>query len=270
MSDLNFAERIKLERLLGMQGGYVLTFSNSTFSEFVAEAAGLDIYDERFARKGTSKANRLRVLWEDEPNHVVGKLLAELLECAKQLNPAPPPAEFEACERIAARLREGASVEALDAIAAEDGERDFELLVREVRNAINRNEPEAGLDRLHTYVSKLLRKYASRHGLTPTRDDPLHSVMGAYAKVLRSEGLIATPITDRFLQTTVSLLEAFNRVRNDHSLAHDNSTMTRAESMLIFNHVCGTVRFIRTLEEQSARSRGTPAPFADGLEDTPL
>ena len=32
-------------------------------------------------------------------------------------------------------------------------------------------------------------------------------------------------------------MEAFNKVRNDESLAHDNPTLSYDESLLIFNHV---------------------------------
>jgi hypothetical protein len=35
MSDLTALEKRKLEKLLGMDSGYVLNFSNKTFAEFV-------------------------------------------------------------------------------------------------------------------------------------------------------------------------------------------------------------------------------------------
>jgi hypothetical protein len=41
---------------------------------------GLDIHDERFTISGTSKANKLRSLWKIEPDHLVGKLLTDLID----------------------------------------------------------------------------------------------------------------------------------------------------------------------------------------------
>ena len=43
MSDLTSIEKRKMEKLLGMGGGYVLDFSNTTFDEFVKEATGRGI-----------------------------------------------------------------------------------------------------------------------------------------------------------------------------------------------------------------------------------
>jgi len=72
MSDLTFMEKSKFEKLLGMETGYVLTFSNRSFAEFVRDSTGRDIYDERYDYASGSKANRLRAFWQKEENSVVG------------------------------------------------------------------------------------------------------------------------------------------------------------------------------------------------------
>jgi hypothetical protein len=43
MSDLTSIEKAKLEKLLEMESGYVLDFSNRTFQEFILESVKLDI-----------------------------------------------------------------------------------------------------------------------------------------------------------------------------------------------------------------------------------
>jgi hypothetical protein len=48
MSDLTATEKRKLERLLAMGDGYILNFSNRTFSDFVLDSTGRDIYAEKF------------------------------------------------------------------------------------------------------------------------------------------------------------------------------------------------------------------------------
>lgn len=249
MSDLSFIERTKLEKLFQMGGGYVLDFSNRTLAEFVAESTGRDIYDSKYDYLSGSKANRLRAFWKQEPNHLVGKLVADLLGYCRP--PAGDPDRdrlFEDCERIAARLVQGAPVDGLEAIAPQGTERGFEALARAVRDSIERNEPETGLDRLHTFVSKLIRTLSEKRGIATGKDKPLHSMFGEYVKALRGAGVIESDMTERILKSSISTMEAFNRVRNDASLAHDNPMLNYDESLLIFNHVCSAIRFVKALE----------------------
>ena len=49
-----------IDRVFGMEGGYVLDFSNRTFAEFFRDELDVDIYDDHWAVQGGSKANRLR------------------------------------------------------------------------------------------------------------------------------------------------------------------------------------------------------------------
>ena len=49
-----------IDRVFGMESGVVLNFSNRTFANFFHEELGVDIYDDRWAALGNSKANRLR------------------------------------------------------------------------------------------------------------------------------------------------------------------------------------------------------------------
>jgi len=267
MSDLTFIEKTKLEKLFQMGGGYVLDFSDRTLAEFVVESTGRDIYDTKYDYASGSKANRLRAFWAQEPNHLVGKLIHDLLEYCR---PAAGDSEldrlFEECQRIASRLQQSVPVEALDAITAEATEPGFEVLASAVRDSIEKNEPEAGLDRLHTFVTKLIRTLAEKRGIAIDRGKPLHSIFGEYVKALRNAGLVESEMTERILKSSISTMEAFNRVRNDQSLAHDNSTLNYDESLLIFNHVCSAIRFIKALEAQAAHA-ATTAPNQEKVDD---
>ncbi|MGE5437732.1 MAG: hypothetical protein ACM3O3_10935 [Syntrophothermus sp.] len=60
MSALSYISRKKLELLFGMSTGYVIEFNNNSFSEFILEKVGKDIYQEKYSELGSSKANRLR------------------------------------------------------------------------------------------------------------------------------------------------------------------------------------------------------------------
>jgi hypothetical protein len=80
MSNLSYAEKTRLANLFEMGGGYVLDFTNRAFQEFVFDSVGRNIDDPKYASASGSKANRLRAFWEKEPNHVVGKILKDLLK----------------------------------------------------------------------------------------------------------------------------------------------------------------------------------------------
>jgi len=107
MSSLKTLDKEPFESLLGMSGGYVLDFTNPTFAAFFREAAGVNIYTEKYALHGDSKAKRLRAFWELESDALVGKVLAELVEYWAYKNPQPNSADSatsERCRAIVARL----------------------------------------------------------------------------------------------------------------------------------------------------------------------
>ncbi|MHC5772114.1 MAG: hypothetical protein ACYTXI_42705, partial [Nostoc sp.] len=112
MSNLSSIERIKLEKYLIMQTGYVLDFSNRTFEDFVLENTELDINETKYTDVGSSKANRLRSFWKQESNHIVGKLLLAFLTYWKSKNssndfnqiPEDNQKLFDECYQISQRL----------------------------------------------------------------------------------------------------------------------------------------------------------------------
>ena len=256
--EMNFSERQKFEKLLGLGSGYVLDFSNRTFQEFVFDSVGLDIFSEQYASGSGSKANRLRAFFEKESNHVVGKLLNDLLDYGKQGRELL--LAFSECRHIAQRLMLDAPVQDIEAIKPNAGGKDFEVLAKSVREAIEKNQPESGLDRLHTFVVKYIRVLCERNQITIERDKPLHSCFGEYIKHLKKAGLIESEMTERILKSSISILEAFNQVRNNRSLAHDNPMLGYNESLLIFSNVCSSIRFIATLENSAKCVQQTSSP----------
>ena len=110
MSKLSIADRQILETHFGMASGYVLNFSDRTFEEFVFEAVGRNIHDDKYTAGGTSKANKLRTFWMIESDYSVGKLILDLVEYEAMLNPsqeAGAKARAEKCRQIASKLLAG-------------------------------------------------------------------------------------------------------------------------------------------------------------------
>lgn len=256
MSDLTSSEKRKLERLFGMGSGYVLDFSNRTFAEFVEDSVRRDIYDARYDYGSGSKANRLRGFWGVEANNLVGKLTGDLVEYGKDIDAFKNDDSLpEECLKIVTRLKQASPVADLDALSATVDDRDFETVAAHVREVIEKNQPEAGLDRLHTFVIKFVRTLCEERGITITREKPLHSLFGEYVKRLRDDGHLESEMTARILKSAISVLDAFSDVRNNQSLAHDNPILNHDESLLIFNHVASSVRFIRALEDRLKRQQ---------------
>lgn len=79
MSSLTDIEKRYLERLLGMQSGYVLDYSDPTFGAFFSRHR-VNIHGPKYQTYGTSKAKKMRAFWENEPDILVGKVLSEMLD----------------------------------------------------------------------------------------------------------------------------------------------------------------------------------------------
>jgi hypothetical protein len=177
-----------------MKSGYVLDFNNRTLQEFILDSVQIDIFSNNYADDGTSKANRLRCLLRKESNHAVGKLLNDLIDYVQRTtNPHGYPwidnaskAEFESqilqARLVAGRLQKSNSVENIDAIEPITSERNALLLVRSIRDALQRDEPEAALDRLHTYLMSYARFLCDKYGIEYTQHEPLHSIFAKYVK----------------------------------------------------------------------------------------
>jgi hypothetical protein len=270
MADLTNTEKRKLEKLLDMGGGYVLNFSNHTLDNFVMDSIGRSIYDPRYSYGSGSKANQIRGFWKVEVNHIVGKLMGDLLDYAVEIGSVIKGTQwYEECRKIIERLKQSSPVPEVDALAALSDERDFETVAKAVRESIEKNEPESGLDRLHTFVIKYVRTLCTQHGLTVTRDKPLHSLFGEYVKRLRDEGHVESEMAVRILKSSISVLEAFNDVRNNRSLAHDNAILEYDEALLIFKNMASCIRFLQSVEEKLQKQQ-QPAGVNDDLEDVPF
>lgn len=87
MPNIRSIDMMFLDDLFEMGGGYVLTFSNPTFTRFFADELNVDIDDPVYAENGTSKGRRLRCFLQkvDVPTGVrTLKALWEYREAVRQ------------------------------------------------------------------------------------------------------------------------------------------------------------------------------------------
>jgi hypothetical protein len=246
MATFKFNERSALENALGMGSGYVLNFSDRTFRDFIWDHVGRDVSDGAYSKYGTSKAKHLRAFWEVESDNVVAALTRALLQHGKD-HGIIDDKQFEEANAVVARLG-GGGVADIDALKPNAEEPTFDRLARAVRESIDAGRPEEGLDRLHTFMVKYVRTLAGKRRIDTPRDKPLHSVFGEYIKRLQVDGVLTSDMTLRIMRSAIGSLEAFNAVRNEQSLAHDNEVLRTHEALYIFNHVASLVRFLQAVE----------------------
>lgn len=257
MSDLTRVERMKLEKMFDMGGGYVMDFSNRTFSEFIYEETRIEIYEEKYLITGDSKAKRLRAFWDIESNYRVGKVTKSMLDLWKDEKVIygreisnVEQTLWDECEKIAKRLLEDSIIEEIEVIREIEDDRDITMLARTIKESIEKNQPEEALDRLHTYLMKFIRNLCKKHKIEYVNEESLNAIFGKYVKFIVANQKIESVMGERILKYSINVIEAFNDIRNNKSFAHDNPVLNYEESVLIFNNVTNSLKFIETVEEK--------------------
>jgi hypothetical protein len=148
-------------------------------------------------------------------------------------------------------LRTSGCLEGIDSLEPNQDDENFDLLAKQVRSAIENGTPEAGLDRLHTFVLKYIRTIYERHfGRVPNRMSTANSLLGEFANDLRQKGVIQSKMATEILKYSARVLDEFNYVRNNQTLAHDNPELIKKEeAQFIYQSVAASVRFLRSFEE---------------------
>lgn len=141
-------------------------------------------------------------------------------------------------------------IEGLDALSSDETDNNFDLLAKEVWSYIESGEPELGLDRLHTYVVRFIRNlYRSHFKKEASREATANNLLGEVANDLKKSGKIKSRMAVEILKSSARVLEEFNHVRNNQSLAHDNSELVgRDEAYFIYQGIAASIRFLKMLD----------------------
>lgn len=259
-----------METLFDMRTGYVLDYSDITFESTVRYATGVDIFDDkRYPR--VSKANRLRHFLQIESPYKIGKLLDALLARYQTLKVRDNKHRDD--EELVEKLRAAArrlQDETYSVQLPYEGEEDFAVLSEDISRALQNEQPELVLDRLHTYAVKYLRKVCETHDIE-TRDEKgnffsLQSLAGKLKKCYESIEVLQSGFALQAIKVSISLFESFNTVRNDQSYAHDNRVLQGNEAEYVVRIVSATLNLIEQIEQfikEDNRSKKT------GLEGLP-
>jgi hypothetical protein len=241
-----------LDDAFQMGSGYVLDFSDRTMAEFFEDEFGLEIYQDRYSFNGSSKAKYIRAFIEVEDGHTVAHVCRALWRRREGLSSHyTNPAEGEAIKvrlfDLLERLEAGESRPKADAIERFSRDLTLEELVASIEREIHANKPAAALDRLHTYCMKKFGHLLDERGIEWDRSEPLHSRVGRYAKALRTERDLKE-MTEQIIKNAIGVLEKFNYVRYNRTLAHDNELIDPAEARFIFDSVNALLRFVKAVD----------------------
>src|SRR6266567_2750602 len=67
--------------------------------------------------------------------------------------------------------------------------------------------------------------------------------------------MVESEMSERILKSSISVLDAFNAVRNNQSLAHANPLLNRDESVLICSDIFSLIKFVKSTEDKSAEKK---------------
>jgi hypothetical protein len=84
-----------------------------------------------------------------------------------------------------------------------------------------------------------------------------HSLFGRYVKFLQQQEMVESEMSERILKSSISVLDAFNSVRNNQSLAHANPLLNRDESVLICSDIFNLIKFVKSIEDKLAERKKT-------------
>ena len=255
MSKIKSIDMLFLDKVLEMETGYVLNFSDRTFANFFAEELNIDIDDPLYTQNGGSKGKRLRRFLQISQPGISARALRKLWDYREAVR-----AQYEREEalkdprdklfQIIHRLEGDSGLSSTDAIERFEYDDTLDELVASIERDIQAQKPHVALDRLHTYCMKRFAHLLRQRGEQPSTGETLNARAGRYFNPLRRSGQIR-PISQKIMKSTVETFELYNGIRNNESLAHDNSLVESNEARFIFDTVVSMLRFLKTIEGNS-------------------
>lgn len=235
--------------------GYVLDFSDRTMEEFFDDEFGVEVYAKENKANGSSKRNCLITFLLRSDQNTALKVLRALWERREGLLGTHPSSEStidaqsksKPFQKVIEQLQNKPAPITSAGVEQFSSDRTLEELVADIERTLEANKPEVAIDHLHTYCVKKITHLLGLRGIECVQDEALHSRFGKYRKCLESEQNLHE-FTSRALKSFISLLESFNDIRNNRSLAHDNVILEPVEARFIFTSVSAILVMLRALE----------------------
>jgi len=200
MASVKRSDMRLIDQVFGMESGYVLDFSNRTFSEFFEDEFGINVYQDKYQLRGGSKANVLRGFIDVEDGYLVGKALRKLYDYRTQAIVSADPARAlpEVLEKrffdLIGRIESGVSPPVLTSLSGAAQVLNFDTVTRDLdraRASID-TDPEDAVTAACSTVESVCRSILIELGLgLPEKKD----IKGLFAAVRKPLGL-STDRTD--------------------------------------------------------------------------
>lgn len=265
MAKLSPAEKVRLERLLEMEGGYVLDFGNDSMARFFADSVGIDIEDRQ--RYGdVSKARRMRAFWSLETDAVVGKLLRDMIDyrSARGLGSDDDAALVEQCQATAARLLASGGVEISSAPPLDSLSHEFiDEQIEKCKGKLARGDTGGAITNARTLVEVVLIALERElYGGTADHKGELTTLYKRVAKRLKLEAgrpELSTPLK-QILSGLNGTVTGLGALRSKASDAHGRLYRTHAHhARLAVNAAMTLTDFLLSTYEY----QGRPGPFEE-------
>lgn len=234
---------------IGVSQGYLGDFSYRSHQEFYPYCCGLDIDPLKLG--GTTRERFIYILETSEPS-TQAKILRGVLakypvdsEVPVGSNARRTDKQYAEIQSWINRLENGPIVKAELSFSNETVDRairDFQVLVKE-------NGAISGVDRIHTVLHGYLENVCDSAGILYDRNASLPGLFS----ILRREHpafqptVVMSEETTRILRSMGAIIDSFNPVRNQASLAHPNRQLIdEAEATLMINAAQTLLQYIDT------------------------
>lgn len=229
MSTLSPNEKSKLEKLFEMEKGYVLDFSDPTFGNFFKDNFNINIHAEEYQSQGTSKANKLRVFWQVNPDYLVCVLIEKFIEQI-EINQNNQSLISE-CKTIAKRLHSNLNLDHLKATDYFKKSEHLRLLINRMQESVN-TDPTLAIGTAKELIETCCKTILEEQEGKISNNSSIQELMKHTIKVL---DLVPNNIPNdkptentikNILQNLSGIVHHINELRNLHGTGHGRSCST--------------------------------------------
>ncbi len=239
MSSLSFADKQQLEKVLDMSSWYILDFSDRTFWEFVFDYTSRNIHDSVYQTNWSSKAKKLRTFWEIESDIVVCNLLKWFVEYI----------EKEEHKRKITTIVDKLSswwLQLHDSIEAIQWKSEvFVLLKWEILRQLHEEKYIESLDRIHTLFQAYLQSICNERDIWYKKNEIINGLLWKIKRnMIENNQMIVWSFAEWLFWKIIQILEQYNHVRNNWSLAHTNNLLSYQDAKLTVNIISALLSYI--------------------------
>ncbi|MEP1610976.1 MAG: hypothetical protein ABJL72_03550 [Roseobacter sp.] len=181
--DLKESEKSQIDRILEMEDGYVLDFSNRTIEIYFKDEFEIEVFSDRHGLNGSSKANRIRTILAAQSGVNAAHILRNLWDyrCSLSMYGANRKPDEEARTKanyfeIIAKLEGDSAIVDLQAFAPFDNSNTLHELLQSLERDIRADKPQAAIDRLHLFCIMRFRNLLQARGWQVNREEPLKAL----------------------------------------------------------------------------------------------